>query len=121
MTGSRKWFIYTTDFGDDFAIQLDESNTEFLNGGGQDFGVGSAIAYSIPRNLTPRVCVFSSADNTIRRNTIALTPTIFNGILPGSTFLDPVSAQTLYLTLKKAERVRVPKPQDTGITDGDVD
>lgn len=120
MAGSNKWFVYTTDAGTDFALFRDESNVEAVNGGTQDFVAATAVQYSLPGNVKPRVCVYSNAAGTIRRSVVALTQTIYNGILPNATITDQTSGETLTLSSKKGEVVRLPKAGDTGLTDGDA-
>jgi len=121
MAGSLKYFVYTTDLGNDFAIKLDESNTEAVNAGTQDYpDTGVSIQYEVPRNVTPRTLVFRSLDNRITRKVVALTQTIFAAVGGGSNFVDPVSGVTVYLTLKEGERLTIPKGQDTGLNDGDA-
>jgi len=120
MAGSRKWFVYTTDLGTDFAIEKDESNTEAVNGGTQDMPDTPPVDYAIPVNLKPRYARFTSADGTVSRSVVCLTETIFEGLGPGSTFTDATSGKVVILTLKVGERVRIPKGVDTGLTDGDA-
>jgi len=120
MAGSMKWFLYTTDGGTDFAAYRDESNTEAINGGTQDLPDGSAQSFALPKNLTPRYATFLSADRTVRRNCIILTPTIFAGLGGGSSFTDPVSGKVVILSSKVGEVIRYPVGVDTGLTDGDA-
>lgn len=120
MAGSIKWFVYTTDDGTDFAINKDESNTEFINGGTQDYPNTGTIIYALPKNVTPRQLVFRSVDGTVTRKIVALTQTIYDAVLPASTFTDPVSGKVTYLTRKEGELVRVPIGPDTGLDDGDA-
>lgn len=122
MTGSRKWFIYTTDAQNDFGIELDESNTEAVNGATQDFpNTGSPATVALPRNIKPRYAIYQSADNTITRKCVALTPTIFAGLVANvATIADPVSGTTLILRRVVGEKSRLLFGQDTGQTDGDA-
>lgn len=120
MAGSLKWFVYTTDPGDDFAIYRDESNTEAVNAGTQDQPDTPTVTYALPRNVVPRYARFVSADGLVSRNVICLTQTIFDALAAGSTFTDPVSTKVLELSLKVGERIRIPKGKDTGLTDGDA-
>lgn len=120
MAGSNKWFVYTADGGTDFALYRDESNMEGVNGATQDYVAASPVIYSLPGNVKPRVCVFSNPAGTIRRTVVALTQAIYNGMLPGATIVDQVSGETLTLSSKKGETVRLPKAADTGLDDGDA-
>lgn len=119
MAGSLKWFVYTTDAGDDFAIYRDESNLEAVNAGTQDYVAATPVTYALPNNVKPRTLTYANQAGTVRRNIIALTPTIFNGVARGSTITDAVSGQTLSFVRKNGENVRIPFAFDTGLTDGD--
>lgn len=119
MAGSIKWFIYTTDDGDDFAVKLDESNTEQINAGTQDYVAGAGVNYALPRNVKPRNLVYESTDGAVRRRLVALTPTIFNGVAAGNSYTDPVSGVVVNLVQKNGERISLPRADDTGLQDGD--
>ena len=122
MAGSRKWFVYTDDIGTDFAIQLDESNTEAVNGSTQDFVDGLALANAVPRNVKPRVLFYSNVARTRTIRCVALTQTIYNGALSGGvpTITDPIDGGTLTLIRGQGEIRRFPFPFDTGLQDGDA-
>lgn len=127
MAGSRKWFVYTTDDAQDFAIQLDESNTEAVNGGTQDYpDTGVTLLYSVPKNVIPRFFEYQNLAGTRKIKCVALTKTIYDAIISGTTpvatITDPIEpTQTLYLTAGKGEQFRFrPRGQDTGLNDGDA-
>jgi len=122
MAGSLKWLVYTTDAGVDFAILLDESNTESVNGSTQDFVDGLAIANAVPRNIKPRELFYTNATRTRTIRCVALTQAIYAGVLSGGvpTIPDPLSGQTLTLIRANGERIRLPFALDTGLTDGDA-
>ena len=120
MAGSLKWFVYTDDAGTDWAIFRDESNTENVNAGTQDFPNNGTIINAVPKNLQPRYVRFRNAEGTVARNIVALTVTIYNALAAGSTITDQVSGETLLLTEKVGERRRIPIGPDTGLTDGDA-
>lgn len=123
MAGSLKWFVYTTDNGDDFAIRLDESNTEAVNGSQQDYVAGTAFRYNIPRNLRPRAAFYRSPDGVRTIKCIALTQSIYNGIPSAVTSItDPLPPNnTLNLIRIVPERISpLPFANDTGIDDGDA-
>ena len=54
MAGSIKWFVYTTDSGQDFALKADESNLEAVNGSVQDMPGTATTTFALPRNVKPR-------------------------------------------------------------------
>lgn len=121
MAGSVKWFVYTTDSGDDFAAKLDESNTEEVNGGTQDFPAVPPTQYALPRNVEPRKAIYRSADGTVTRAIVCLTSAIFAGVDTGKpSFEDPVSGLTVFLRRKVGEVVSLPFGVDTGLIDGDA-
>lgn len=124
MAGSIKWFVYTTDAGDDYAIRLDESNTEAVNGSTQDFVANLALKDALPRNIKPREIFYTNAARTRRIRCVALTQTIYNGAITGgvNTIPDTISGggATLGLIGAKGEQLRLPVPFDTGLDDGDA-
>lgn len=123
MAGSKKYFVYTTDAGIDFALLADESNTEAVNGGTQDYADGVTIPYELPRNLKPRKLIYGNAAGTRRITCYALTPAIFAGApVAVPTIPDPITAnQTLTLVDAVPEdRKRIPIAIDTGLTDADA-
>lgn len=121
MAGSNKWFIYTTDSGSDFALLLDESNTEAVNGGTQDFLNDSTVVFALPRNIKPRFAVYENAAGTRQIKCVALTTTIYNGIPTTVTSItDPIGGGTLSLKRIRPEVISLPFGVDTGLTDGDA-
>jgi hypothetical protein len=119
MAGSIKWFIYTTDQGADFAIKLDESNTEAVNAGTQDYLNAGTVVNALPRNIKPRYIRVRSGDGLTTRKLVCLTPTIFAGITSGFSIANPNGAGVLFLVGKVGEKISVPFGVDTGLTDGD--
>lgn len=122
MAGSKKYFVYTTDAGIDFALLADESNTEAVNAGTQDYADGVAIPYELPRNIKPRKLVYQNSAGTRKITCYALTTAIFAGAPTAvPTIADPITAnQTLSLIDAVPEgRKRIPIALDTGLTDGD--
>lgn len=122
MAGSRKWFVYTTDSGEDYGIELDESNTEAVNGGTQDYATGVTIPFALPRNIKPRRVFYTNSTRTRTISCVALTPTIYSGLVSGGvpTITDPIAGTgNLGFIRAKGEEIRLPIPLDTGLTDGD--
>lgn len=119
MAGSIKYFVYTTDDGADFSIKLDESNTEFINAGVQDFPNGGILIFGLPRNIKPRYLRFRSPDGRTTRKCVALTPTIFAGVTAATTLPNPNGGADLVLTAKVGEALTIPFGPDTGLNDGD--
>lgn len=125
MAGSKKWFVYEDDAGVDYAIQLDESNTEAVNAGNNSYPATGGPKDSVPRNIQPRELFYSNADRTRTIRCVALTQTIYNAIVTSSvgstqTITDPIAGTgNLGLSRANGEKRRVPTPVDTGILDGD--
>lgn len=122
MAGSKKYFVYTTDAGVDFALLADESNTEAINGGTQDYADGVSIQYELPRNIKPRRLIYANATKTRKITCYALTSAIFAGApVAVASIADPFQAGVLNLVdIIPEERKRLPISIDTGITDGDA-
>jgi len=123
MAGSKKYFVYTTDAGEDFALLADESNTEAVSAGVQDYADGVVIQYELPRNVQPRFAEYQNAAGTRKIKCYALTQAIYNGVVVGvPTITDPIAGTgTLSLRRLVPERLRrLPIALDTGLTDGDA-
>lgn len=124
MAGSIKWFVYTDDNGTDFAIKLDESNTEAVNGNTQDLIAGAVVPNALPRNIKPRQVRYTNAARTRTIRVTVLTPTIMSGVIAGGvpTIPDPIAGggATLGLISVKGEQRTYPIPLDTGLDDGDA-
>lgn len=122
MAGSIKWFVYTDDAGDDWAIKLDESNTEAVNGLTQDLIDGASVPNAVPRNIKPRFVRYTNSARTRTIKVTVLTPSIYAGIINGGvpTIADPIAGTgNLGLINTTGERRTFPIPLDTGLTDGD--
>lgn len=119
MAGSRKWFVYTDDKSVRYAIQLDESNTEAVNGSAGDYvNDDTDPQISIPKNIIPRTITYVSASGLVRRRIVALTPAIFAN--PPQSFTDPVSGDPIGIKITSGERRKLPQALDTALNDGDA-
>lgn len=121
MAGSVRKFRYTSDDGNDYTINRDESNTEALNG-------TSAIPSdtgSLPDFYYPRYAILTSTTTNKKRTVVILTPAIFKD-LKGSTdytlaVVGDADGETFRISAligEKRERLAI---DDTGDTDGDTD
>ena len=124
MAGSRKWFVYTSDTTAEYAIQLDESNTEAVMGGADgDYTDTTTVTVAVPRNITPREVFYANAARTRTIKCTVLTAERYATILDGTdaqTIPDPIDTdETLVLVRAAGERVTLPFAGDTGLTDGD--
>lgn len=125
MAGSRKWFVYSSDLGTDYAIQLDESNTEAVMGGADgDYTNTTNVNAAVPRNIVPRAVYYGNALRTRVIKCTVLTAARYADIVNGTeaqTITDPIdTADTLTLIRAQGEQITIPFPFDTGLTDGDA-
>ena len=126
MAGSRKWFRYTDDTDTEYAIQLDESNTEAVMTGATDEGDytdTSTVTAAVPRNIKPRAVYYANATRTREIKCTVLTAAQYTAIVSGTsvpTITDPIEGTgNLTLIRVEGERRSIPFAQDTGLTDGD--
>lgn len=123
MAGSNKWFTYTTDNDDEFALYADESNTEAVNGTDGDLTAVANPPYAIPKNLKPRTAVYKNANGTRSIRCIVLTRAKYDTVLADTpTIPDPITdGETLNLAQVIPERYSpLPRPADSGLNDGDA-
>ena len=124
MAGSLKYFNYTTDLGDDFAIFQDEDWGELMG----NAAPAAETKYKLPGNVEPRYANYSStsgkrtlqliigaADKDLTTVAKTITITASNGETAGNTDDD-----TLKLTSVVGERWKPITSGDTGLTDGDA-
>jgi hypothetical protein len=122
MAGSRRWFSYVLDDGTTVGVNLDESNTEAINGAAANVPpAASAPTRNYPSGTRLRSIYYSSADGNRVIRCVALNATIYAGI-PANlrTITDPISGGTLSFLRKSPERVKAPTFFDTGLNDGDA-
>lgn len=116
MTGSKKFFEYTTDGGDLYGLLADESNTEKIHGSDNDLTTN--LTYQLPRNVTPRHAVYADDEGRILKIYV-MTTTKFNGLTTSNPSISHDS-RIYRLVRKVPERIRMlPIPNDTGLDDGD--
>jgi hypothetical protein len=130
MAGSLKYFVYQTDRGDFFALKADESNVEAAHSGTDvdiDLKVTDDLVYEVPRNVTVRKARFSNANESRSLSIPMMTLAKANELGPTTTIVDPLAnadtppeLTTLFFRGLTPETTRVPKPQDTGLNDGDL-
>lgn len=123
MAGSIKWFVYTNDGGEEFAVKLDESNTEAVNGDTQDYTPTTGITIGVPRNIKLREVFYSDDQRKRTIRCVPLTLDAYSGILNGNipSIPDPITPGfTLFLIRANGERRVFPFGADTGLDDGDV-
>lgn len=121
MAGSNRKFRYTSDDGNDYVINRDESNTEALNG-------TSAIpsdAGSLPDGYVTRYALLRSTTTGKQRKIVVLSPTIFE-TLDGSTdytlaVVGDADGETFRVSSLIGEKRQGLFIDDSGDTDGDTD
>lgn len=123
MSGSLKYFKYTTNSGDDFAILMDESNGELV--GNTDFGLAddAALVYTLPRNVKPRTALYRSTDGVVSRRIPITSPTATIASLPGTFQVlasDGNPQRTMQLQSFRGEEVKRLFSVDTSQDDGDL-
>lgn len=117
MAGSMKWFKYTTDFGDIFGINMDESNGEAIGNSDYD-GLDGVIRFSVPSNVKPRMVTYRSVDGKQSTRIPVCDPAATILTLPGAIVRDGVA---MALTQFVGEQYNpIPNPLDTGLDDGDA-
>lgn len=121
MTGSLRWFTYTSDDGTDWALFADESNTEAANDTTGSSGAPADQQYKPPSNLKPRFAVFGSADGTRNIRVPILTQGEYNALTSADTIPDIAGGSTPLRLIRKRPEVISPLPTvaDTGLDDGD--
>lgn len=123
MAGSIKAFLYTDDLNQTWAIKLDESNTEAVNGTTNDLASGVG-ANALPRNVKPREVFYTNVDRTRTIRCVCLTPDIYSGVVAGGvpSIPDPIAggSATLGFIRANGERRTLFLPLDTGLNDGDA-
>ena len=122
MAGSIKWFEYTTNDGDTFAIKMDESNGEAV--GNADYTASSTAVFALPRNIKARMARYVSADTLYTRSIPVTDSAASAGTLP-ATITAEISGSATPVTLALAsftgeQFTAIPRAEDTGLTDGDA-
>jgi hypothetical protein len=122
MAGSRKFFIYTTDSGDDFAMDMDESNGEAV--GNIDLTPGNIVPYKVPGNIKKRYSIYRSIDGFTSRKIYHSTAATAAAAPATITVIDFQAGTTIDLnrTSYRGESQQFqPVAADTALLDGDAD
>lgn len=123
MAGSKRWFSYVSDTGQTWAVQLDESNTEALNGAAAAVPAAAARPLFLqPQGTRLRRVSYISADGLRTIFCVALTTAIYTAANTATpTIPSPIGTGTLAFRERIPERVKSPRWADTGQLDGDAD
>ena len=126
MAGSRKWMKYTSDDGSEYAVMVDESNSEAIGMGWLDYGdedtTGLLPAGLIMRTITA-VDTVSGARRTIPVGNAGATAFAAGGsillqsFMPGATGV--IAFEIISAVGEQFRRAR-PRSGDSGLTDGDA-
>lgn len=123
MAGSKRYFRYKADDGNEYFITGDESNIEMVQGAqipAQSFSGLQAL----PKNLKPRNVRLQSATGVFTKSVVVLTPERFAQITPGQIFNTgatgyPENTQFAVRSKNGERLLRFPTPEDDGLNDGD--
>lgn len=115
MSGSLRYYNYTSDNGGTYALFGDKSNIAAVNPSGAS-APGTLPAIKIPRNIKPRYALFSDSTGTIRRRVPLLTPADVAALTGNLSFVPTGETATVVITAIRGEKVNIPKLTDTGRT-----
>lgn len=126
MAGSKRDFLYTTDRGLSFAVELDESNIEEVNVGLTAAQLVPAVGtVKLPIASKLRFAVYRSDDGRVSRkipvlSTAALAniPTGITVPITGAPGAAPVNV-SLTLSTTRGEKFGYVRGSDSGLNDGD--
>ena len=126
MAGSRKWMVYTADNGTEYAVQVDESNSEATGMGWLDYEAGGT-AQPLPKGFVMRTIAAQDSVSGARRqipvgqsgaSAFAIGGTILlQSFMPGATGV--IAFEILSALGERFSQGR-PRANDTGLTDGDA-
>lgn len=131
MAGSKKYWLYTDDFGETWAMEADESNMEgwLLDAAPYDVTISNVGAhpYKTPSNLKRRTARFRDPDGRIRTAyppTRALVQALVenDNSLVSRSFSSSETGTTFTFIGFTNERIApIVVDADTGLNDGDAD
>lgn len=118
----KRWFGYVDDFGELYAIELDEQNTELVNTTA-DADPGNVPTAFLPTGVVPRTLRYNSVDGLYTRTVVLLgnTPESLAAAPGLVTFPTKAGDIAMQLTSYIGERQRFVTQTDTRQTDGDTE
>lgn len=124
MAGSKRKFLYTSDDGNQYAIDRDESNVETLNASSeQEDGIPPAGTPSLPQGYeTRQALLYQVSDPRIKRSVTILSQDVFGSLDASTNFsLQVVGAtnQNFRISSLIGERRTGLTRIDTAQNDGD--
>jgi len=116
----RRWFGYIDDYGELYAVELDETNTEAVNATA-DESPAQVPSNTLPRTITPRTVRYNDSAGLFSRSVVLLgnTPASLNGVPLTVTFDTKGGPIEMQLTSYIGERQRIVTATDTRQLDGD--
>lgn len=116
----RRWFGYVDDFGQAYAVELDESNTELVNPSTAEAGT-QVPTLTLPRTVQPRTLRYNDTSGLFSRSVVFLSPSADDlaaapGVVTFDTKGGPIEMQ---LTSYIGEKQRFVTATDTRQLDGD--
>lgn len=126
MAGSLKYFIYTTDTGNDFGIKMDEDWGELV--ANPDVATDPSGLYGMPGNLEPRIARYRATSGTRQLAIVVCNPEATTDTLPQTITISATNGEpsevanenTLTLTSFRGEIFTPIRAGDTGLIDGDA-
>lgn len=118
----RRWFGYLDDFGQVYAVQLDEKNVELVNAPSAT-APANVPGVRRPEGLTLRYARYNSSDGLYSRSVTILsnTPEALAGIPPVVEFPTSDGTIAMQLTSYIGERQQFVTTTDTRQLDGDLE
>jgi hypothetical protein len=121
MAGSRKWFLYTTNGGTNYALNMDESNGEAV--GNTDLTSANNPNIALPRNIKPRYALYRSDDGKTSRKIPVTANNVDLADLPANFLVASPIPDEASITVRRqslhGEVQLATFDQDTGQDDGD--
>ncbi len=115
MSGSIRWYVYTSANGIDYAIQADKSNIAAVNPSGAAAPATLPQA-AVPRNIKPRYALFSDITGTIKRKVVLLKQSDVAALSPTLSFTPTGETAAVQISYVRGESISLPKLTDTGRT-----
>ncbi len=124
MAGSLRRFLYTSDDGEQYRIQRDESNTEVLNSDSdQEDSIPSATVPSLPDGYETRYAILYNVSNpVIKRKVTILSQDVFSSLDGATDFsLQIVGSSNVNFRISSliGEKRELGINADSGQNDGD--
>jgi hypothetical protein len=115
MSGSIRWFNYTSDNGQTYALSGDKSNIQAVNPSGAGTP-GTLPTVGVPKNIKVRYALFSDTTGLIRRKVPLLKQSDVAALTASTSFVPTGETATVTITAIRGEKVNLPKLADTGRT-----